>query len=38
MTERKARTKASDAKGAKLKGKLREVKRERVAMRKKVAA
>jgi probable rRNA maturation factor len=42
MTTRKAkataRAKASHAKGAKLKGKLREVKRERVAMRKKVAA
>jgi len=38
MTERKARTKASDAKGAKLKGKLREVKRERVVTRKEVAA
>jgi probable rRNA maturation factor len=38
MTERKARTKASDAKGAKLNGKLRELKRERVAARKKVVA
>jgi probable rRNA maturation factor len=38
MTDRKARTKASDTKGAKLNGKLREVKRERVAARKKVAA
>ena len=38
MTERKARTKASDARGAKLNGKLREVKRERVATRKRVAA
>lgn len=38
MTERKARTKTSDARGAKLNGKLREVKRERVATRKRVAA
>jgi probable rRNA maturation factor len=38
MTERKAKTKASDVKGAKLNGKLREVKRERVAARKKVVA